>query len=84
MRRRTKGGGEEAREAGEAAPGCGRPAAARGKKGGGGRRKGTSPTGGPHLSARGRERRGEAALVGRCGPIADVGRAEKKEKGGGR
>jgi hypothetical protein len=38
---------------GEAAPGCRRPAAARGKKG-------MAPTGGPHLSAAERERRWEA------------------------
>jgi hypothetical protein len=57
----------------------GRPAAARGKEGEAGRRRlKTLPTGGSHLSARGRERRGRA-LVGRRGPKAGGPRLEKKE-----
>jgi hypothetical protein len=47
--------------------------AAVGRKGAAGLRWETSPTGGPHLSARGRERRGEAALMGRRGPKASAG-----------
>jgi hypothetical protein len=75
MRRRTKGGGEEVREAGEAASGCGnggRRHGRAGKGGGGGRRKEMAPTGGPTcrwLRERGGGRGG--GVDGPCGPKAD-------------
>jgi hypothetical protein len=57
-------------------------ASGRAARGGGGWRLGTSPTGGPHLSARGRERGEEAGAGGPLGRKWELGRGWKKNEGG--
>jgi hypothetical protein len=81
MRRRTKGGGEEVREAGEAAPGCGNGGMAGGRRRGraGKKRGGALEVEGapdmwvPHVRERKRGR-GGGREVGCFGPKAELGR----------
>jgi hypothetical protein len=60
----------------------GRPAAARGRRGGAVLEVEDALTCGPHTSAGQRERGRGGGRSGPRGPKADVGRAEKKGKGG--